>query len=323
MTYRDALNAALREEMNRDERIFLMGEDIGGFDGAYKVTQGLLKEFGPRRVRDTPIAEEGFVGAGIGAAMLGLRPIVELMTINFSIVAMDQIVNNAAKIFYMFGGQTPVPMVIRMPGGAGQQLSAQHSQSLEAWYAHTPGLKVVTPAFPADAKGMLKHAVRQDDPVMFIENLALYNTRGEVPEGDYTTPFGRANVIRPGRDVSIFAHGRAAVMALEAANQLAKDDIDAEVIDLRSLRPLDLDTLVASIRKTNRAVYAEEGWRSFGIGAEIAASLTEAAFDWLDAPIGRAAGAEVPMPYSKPLERAAMVNPAAIVREAKKTLNRA
>lgn len=321
ISYREALNQALREEMNRDPNVVLLGEDIGGFDGSYKVTQGLLAEFGARRVRDTPIAEEGFVGAGIGAAMLGLRPVVEIMTINFAIVAMDQIINHAAKIYYMFGGQVPVPMIIRTPGGGGQQLTAQHSQSLEAWFAHTPGLKVVTPAFPADAKGMLKYALRQNDPVMFIENLALYNTKGDVPEGDYVTPFGKANVLREGTDITIFCHGRAAVHAVTAADQLEKAGIDAEVVDLRSLRPVDYPALLKSLKKTHRAVYAEESWRSYGIGAEIAATLTEEAFDELDAPIGRVAGVEVPMPYSKPLERLAMISPADIVNGVKKTLN--
>ncbi|MCS6803075.1 MAG: alpha-ketoacid dehydrogenase subunit beta [Chloroflexota bacterium] len=322
MTYRDALNQALREEMLRDENVYLMGEDIGVFEGAYKVTQGLLAEFGEKRVRDTPIAEEGFVGAAIGSAMLGLRPVVEIMTINFSILAMDQIVNNAAKIFYMFGGQCPVPMVIRTPGGGGQQLTAQHSQSLEVWYAHVPGLKVVAPAFPADAKGMLKYAIRQNDPVMFIEHLALYNTRGEVPDGEYLIEFGKAQVVRPGKDLSIFAHSRMTLYALEAAKALEGLGISAEVVDLRSLRPYDLETLVASVKRTNRALYVEEGWGTYGIGAEICAAVTEAAFDYLDAPIGRVAGAEVPMPYSKPLERAAIPSPATIVAKAKQLLNR-
>lgn len=321
MTYRDALNQALREEMRRDHSVYLMGEDIGVFEGAYKVTQGLLAEFGEKRVRDTPIAEEGFVGAAIGSAMLGLRPVVEIMTINFSILAMDQIVNNAAKLFYMFGGQCPVPMVIRTPGGGGQQLTAQHSQSLEVWYAHVPGLKVVAPAFPADAKGMLKYAIRQSDPVMFIEHLALYNTRGEVPDGEYLTEFGKAQVVRSGTDLSIFAHSRMTLSALEAAKELEALGVSAEVVDLRSLRPYDLETLVGSVKRTNRALYVEEGWGTFGIGAEICAAVTEAAFDYLDAPIGRVAGAEVPMPYSKPLERAAIPSPATIVAKAKQVLH--
>jgi pyruvate dehydrogenase E1 component beta subunit len=321
LTYREALNQALREEMHRDENVFLMGEDIGVFEGAYKVTQGLLAEFGERRVRDCPIAEEGFVGAAIGAAMLGLRPVVELMTINFSLVAIDQIVNNAAKIFYMFGGQDSVPVIVRTPGGGGQQLTAQHSQTLEYMYAAVPGLKVVTPAFPADAKGMLKYAIRQNDPVMFIENLALYNTRGEVPDDEYLTPLGKAHVLREGKDLSLFAHGRGAVIALEAAKQLEGLGVDAEVVDLRSLRPFDLETLAGSIKRTNRAVYVEEGWGTYGIGAEIVASVTEAAFDYLDAPIGRVAGAEVPMPYSKPLERAAIPSAANVVDKAKQVLH--
>ncbi|MFN8534211.1 MAG: alpha-ketoacid dehydrogenase subunit beta [Dehalococcoidia bacterium] len=320
LTYREALNQALREEMHRDETVYLMGEDIGVFEGAYKVTQGLLAEFGEKRVRDAPIAEEGFVGAAIGSAMLGLRPVVELMTINFSIVAMDQIVNNAAKIFYMFGGQQSVPMVIRTPGGGGQQLTAQHSQSLEIWYANVPGLKVVTPAFPADAKGMLKYAIRQNDPVMFIEHLALYNTRGEVPDNEYLTEFGKAQVVRRGSDLSLLSHGRMSLIALDAAAQLEALGVSVEVVDLRSLRPLDLETLVASVKKTSRAIYIEEGWGTYGVGAEIVAAVTEAAFDYLDAPISRIAGAEVPMPYSKPLERAAIPSAATIVDRAKRIL---
>lgn len=321
-TYREALQQALREEMQRDSSVFLLGEDIGTFEGAYKVTAGLLKEFGPKRVRDTPIAEEGFVGAGIGAAMLGLRPVIEIMTINFILLATDQIVNNAAKMRHMFGGAVSIPLVIRTPGGGGHQLAAQHSQSLEVWFAHIPGLKVVAPATPADAKGLLKTAIRDDNPVLFIENLALYNTRGEVPEGEYTIPFGRAEVKRQGRDVTIVAHSRMTLLALEAAERLAKDGISAEVVDLRSLRPLDRATVVASVQRTNRAVVVEEGWPTYGISAEVAATISSEAFDYLDAPVVRIGGAEVPMPYAKVLERKALPSVDDIVAGVYRTLER-
>lgn len=317
LSYREALRQALREEMLRDESIFILGEDVAGFGGAYKVTEGLFDEFGPRRVRDAPIAEEGIVGAGIGAAMVGLRPVVEIMTINFVLVAMDQIVNNAAKIDYMFGGQDCVPLVIRTPQGAGHQLAAQHSQNFDVYFAYVPGLHVVTPAIPADAKGMLKTALRGSNPVLFIENLALYNTVGPVPEGEYLVPFGKARIAREGRDVTIIAHSRMVLTALEAANTLAKQGIEAEVVDLRSLRPLDVETPVSSVRKTTRAIVVGEDWRSFGIGAEIAALIQEHAFDFLDAPVVRIATAEVPMPYSKPLETAALPNAQAVVEAAR------
>jgi pyruvate dehydrogenase E1 component beta subunit len=317
ISYREALRQALREEMLRDDSIFLMGQDTAGFGGAYKVTEGMFEEFGARRVRDTPIAEEGIVGAAIGAAMVGLRPVVEIMTINFSLVAIDQIVNNAAKINYMFGGQEGVPVVVRTPQGAGHQLGAQHSQNFDVYYAYVPGLYVVTPATPADAKGMLKTALRGQNPVMFVENLALYNTVGPVPEGDYTVPFGKARVAREGRDVTIVGHSRTVLTALEAANQLAKEGIEAEVIDLRSLRPLDLETPGESVKKTTRAIVVGEDWRTFGVGAEIAAMIQERAFDYLDAPVARVATAEVPMPYSKPLETAALPNPRAVVEAAR------
>lgn len=317
MTYRDALHQALREEMSRDENVFLIGEDIGVFEGAYKVTAGLLAEFGEKRVIDTPIAEEGFVGAGIGAAMVGLRPVVEVMTINFILLAVDQIVNNAAKIYYMFGGGAKVPLVIRTPGGGGQQLSSQHSQSLEVWFAHIPGLKVVVPATPADAKGLLKASIRDDNPVLFIENLALYNTRGEVPEGEYLTPIGQAEVKRPGRDLTIIAHSRSTLLALDAAQRLEGEGIDAEVVDLRSLRPLDRETVVKSVKKTSRALVVEEGWRSYGVGAEVAASVYEGAFDYLDAPVRRIGGVEMPMPYSKVMENAAIPNVQNVIVAAK------
>jgi pyruvate dehydrogenase E1 component beta subunit len=322
MTYRQALHDTLREELLRDENVYLMGEEIGVFEGSYKITAGLLAEFGPKRVVDTPISEEGFVGAAIGAAMLGLRPVVEIMTINFSILALDQLVNHGAKIYGMFGGQTPVPMVLRTPGGGGQQLAATHSQNLEVWYAHVPGFKVVTPATPADARGMLRTAIRDNDPVIFIENLALYNTKGEVPDGDYTTEFGRAEVVKEGSDLTIIAYSRMAKIALDVANRLQdEEDIDAEVIDLRSLRPLDRDTVVASVRKTNRAVVLEEDWLSYGIGAEVAATIQEGAFDHLDAPVRRVAAAEVPLPYAKPMEVAALPGASHLVKVIHETLD--
>jgi pyruvate dehydrogenase E1 component beta subunit len=324
MTYRQALHDTLREELLRDEDVYLLGEEIGVFEGSYKITAGLLAEFGPKRVVDTPISEEGFVGAAIGAAMLGLRPVVEIMTINFSILALDQLVNHGAKIYGMFGGQTPVPMVLRTPGGGGQQLAATHSQNLEVWYAHVPGFKVVTPATPADARGMLRTAIRDNDPVIFIENLALYNTKGEVPDGDYTTEFGRAEVVKEGGDLTIIAYSRMAKIALDVANRLqGEEGINAEVIDLRSLRPLDRDTMVASVRKTNRAVVLEEDWLSYGVGAEVAATLQEGAFDYLDAPVRRVAAAEVPLPYAKPMEVAALPGASHLVKVIHETLDAA
>jgi pyruvate dehydrogenase E1 component beta subunit len=324
MTYRQALHDTLREELLRDSDVFLMGEEIGVFEGSYKITAGLLAEFGPKRVVDTPISEEGFVGAAIGAAMLGLRPVVEIMTINFSILALDQLVNHGAKIYGMFGGQTPVPMVLRTPGGGGQQLAATHSQNLEVWYAHVPGFKVVTPSTPADARGMLRTAVRDDDPVIFIENLALYNTKGEVPDGDYTTEFGRAQVVKEGSDLTIVAYSRMAKIALDLATRLEDEEgISAEVVDLRSLRPLDRETVVASVRKTNRAVVMEEDWLSYGVGAELAATIQEGAFDHLDAPVRRVAAAEVPLPYAKPLELAALPNADHLVKVIHETLDAA
>jgi pyruvate dehydrogenase E1 component beta subunit len=322
MTYRQALHDTLREELQRDEDVYLIGEEIGVFEGSYKITAGLLSEFGPKRVRDTPIAEEGFVGAAIGSAMLGLRPVVEIMTINFSILALDQIVNHGAKIFGMFGGQTAVPMVLRTPGGGGNQLAATHSQNFEAWYAFIPGLKVVTPSTPADAKGMLRTAIRDNDLVIFIENLSLYNTKGEVPDGDYTIPFGKAHVMRPGSDLTIVAYSRMAPVALDVAERMAADrGVDIEVVDLRSLRPLDRETVVESVRKTGKAIVMEEDWLSYGVGAEIAATVQEGAFDYLDAPVRRVAMAEVPLPYSKPLELAALPNANHLVEVINQTLD--
>ncbi len=307
MTYRQALHDTLREELLRNENVFLLGEEIGNFEGSYKITAGLLKEFGPRRVVDTPICENGFVGMATGAAMLGLHPIVEIMTINFIIPAMDEIVNHAAKIYYMFGGQCPIPMVIRTPGGGGQQLAATHSQNLEVWFAHVPGLKVVAPSTPADARGMLRTAVSDPNPVIFLENLALYNVKGEVPDGDYTVPFGQAKVTKEGKDLTVISYSRMAAVALDVAQRMEQENqLSIEVVDLCSLRPLDKTTILNSVKKTNRAIVFEEDWRTYGIGAEIAATVQEEAFDDLDAPVKRVASIEVPLPYSKSLERAAL-----------------
>jgi pyruvate dehydrogenase E1 component beta subunit len=308
MTYREALRLALREELRRDEQVFIMGEEVGVFEGAYKVTAGLLAEFGDDRVRDTPISEEGFVGAGIGAAMLGERPVVEIMTINFLLVAMDQVINHAAKIGAMFGGEVRCPLVIRTPNGAGNQLTAQHSQSFEGWFASTPGLKVVAPASPADAKGLLKAAIRDDDPVLVVENLAIYKERGEVPlDPEFVTPLGLAAVARSGSDITLVAHSYATVRALHVAERLSRDHgVEAEVVDLRSLRPLDVDTVAESVSKTSRAVCVEEGWPTYGVTAELAARIQKVCFDDLDAPVERVGMAEVPLPYAKDLETAAL-----------------
>ncbi len=324
LRYREALNAALREELARDERVMLMGEDIGVFGGAFKVTAGLLEEFGERRVRDTPISENTIVGVGVGAAMAGLRPVVELMTVNFALLAFDQIVNSAAHIRYMFGGQVTVPLVIRMPQGAGHQLGPTHSHCLEAMFLHVPGLLVAVPATPADAKGLLKTAIRDENPVIFIEHESLYGVRGEVPDGeDVTVDFGRARVARAGEDVTIVGVSRMAVTAERAAQTLAqKHGVEAEVIDPRTLRPLDLSTILDSVRKTNRCVVVEEGWPHGGVGANLAALIAEHAFDDLDAPIARVSGADVPMPYSKPLEDIAFPHEPQIVQAALASLGR-
>jgi pyruvate dehydrogenase E1 component beta subunit len=323
MTYREALRLALREELARDERVFVVGEEVGVFDGAYKVTAGLLDEFGPDRVRDTPISEEGFVGAGVGAAMLGERPVVEIMTLNFLLVAMDQVINHAAKIGAMFGGEVRCPLVIRTPNGAGNQLTAQHSQSFEGWFAATPGLKVVAPANPADAKGLLKAAIRDDDPVLVVENLVIYKERGEVPlDPEHVTPIGRAAVARAGSDLTLVAHGYSVVRALHVADRLAESHgVDAEVVDLRSLRPLDVETVAASVAKTSRVVCVEEGWPTYGVTAELAARIQKACFDDLDAPVERVGMAEVPLPYAKNLETAALPNEDRIARAVLATLD--
>jgi len=313
ITYRDALNQALAEEMRRDPRVFLMGEEVGVYQGAYKVSRGLLQEFGDKRVIDTPITEESFSGLGIGAAMVGLRPIIELMTWNFSMVAIDQIVNGAAKMLYMSGGQTTIPIVFRGPGGAAHQLSAQHSQALESWYAHVPGLKVIAPSTPADAKGLLKSAVRDDDPVVFIESETLYGSKGEVPEGEYTIPIGVADVKREGTDVTLVAWSRMVGVALTAAGRLAAEGISCDVIDPRTLRPLDEESILASVRKTNRVVIVEEGWPFAGVGAQLAFLIQSQAFDDLDAPVARVTGADVPMPYAKNLEHLAVPSAARVI----------
>ncbi len=320
MTYRDALNQALREEMQRDDRVFLMGEEVGVYQGAYKVSRGLLEEFGARRVVDTPITELGFAGVGVGAAMVGLRPVIEMMTFNFALLAIDQIVNSAAKMRYMSNGQVGVPMVVRGPGGAALQLAAQHSQAFESWYAHIPGLKVVMPATPADAKGLLKSAIRDENPVIFIEGEMLYNLKGEVPEGDVTIPLGVADVKREGADVTLVCHSKTVSVALKAAEQLAADGINAEVVDLRTIRPLDTDTVLQSVAKTHRCVVVEEGWNFAGVGAQVVDTIQREIFDELDAPVLRVTGADVPMPYNKQLEKLAKSDPAKVIAAVRKVL---
>jgi pyruvate dehydrogenase E1 component beta subunit len=305
ITYRDALNQALREEMQRDDRVFIMGEEVGIYQGAYKVSKGLLQEFGEMRVVDTPITELGFAGVGVGAAMVGLRPVIEFMTWNFALLALDQVVNSAAKMLSMSGGQFNIPMVFRGPNGAALQLSAQHSQAWESWLSHIPGLKVVAPGTPYDAKGLLKSAIRDDNPVLVLEGEMLYNVKGEVPDGDYTIPLGKAQVKREGDHVTIVSYGKMINVANQAADLLAKDGIRAEVIDLLTLRPLDSETVCTSVRKTNRAVVVEEGWEVCGIGAQVADYVQRDCFDDLDAPVLRVHQADVPMPYAKNLERAA------------------
>ncbi len=305
ITYREALNQALREEMGRDDRVFLMGEEVGVYNGAYKVSKGLLDEFGEMRVVDTPITELGFAGVGVGAAMVGLRPVIEFMTWNFALLAIDQVVNAAAKMLYMSGGQYPMPMVFRGPNGAALQLSAQHSQAFESWLAHIPGLKVVTPGTPYDAKGLLKAAIRDDNPVIVLEGEMLYNTKGEVPEHDYIVPIGKAELKREGSDCSIITNGKMVLVAMNAADQLAKDGIRVDVVDLRTVRPMDVEAIVTSVQKTNRAVVLEEGWEIAGIGAQVVDYIQRECFDHLDAPVIRVHQADVPMPYAKGLEKIA------------------
>lgn len=323
MTYREALNAAMTEEMERDPNVFLMGEEVGLFNGAYKVSKGMLDQFGPMRVVDTPITELGFAGLGVGAAMVGLRPIIEFMTHNFAMLAWDQVFNSAAKLHYMTGGQFHCPIVFRGPTGAALQLSAQHSQALEASYAHFPGIKVVTPATPADAKGLLKASIRDKDPVAFFEGELLYALRGEVPDDeDFVIPLGVADLKREGGDVSIITHGKMVHTALQAAESLAKDGVEADVLDLRTLRPLDVEAILATVKKTNRAVYVEEGWGFGGIGSQIVSTIQEEAFDDLDAPVLRVFQADVPMPYAKHLERISKPSAERIVEACNRVLYR-
>ena len=306
ISYREALNEAMREEMQRDENIFILGEDVGFYGGAFKVTEGLFAEFGEKRVVDTPIAEGLIVGAAVGAAMVGLRPIAELMTVNFALLAMDQIVNHAAKIRYMFGGKARVPLVIRGPGGGGKQLGAQHSQSLESYFVHCPGIKVVMPSTPEDAKGLLKESIRDDDPIVFLEHEHLYNTKDEVPPEEYTIPIGKAAIKRSGRDLTIVAYSNMVLTAQAAAEKLEKEGISVEIVDPRTLNPLDIHTIVASVKKTHRVIVVEEDWKTGGVGAEISSQIYEHAFTALDAPIMRVAGKDTPMPYAKNLEHAAI-----------------
>ena len=321
LTYRDALNQALAEEMERDDTVFLLGEEVAEYDGAYKVSKGLLERFGDKRVVDTPISELGFTGLGIGAAMVGLRPVVEFMTFNFSILALDQVINSAAKMRHLSNGQIGVPMVFRGPTGAALQLGAQHSQACEIWYVHAPGVKLVTPATPADAKGLLKAAIRDNDPVAFMEGELLYNVKGEVPDDDdFIVLLGVADLKRSGDDVSIITHGKMVHVALQAAGQLAKDGIEADVLDLRSLRPLDVDAILETVAKTHRAVYLEEGWPYAGIGAQIVSILMEEAFDDLDAPVLRVTQADIPMPYNKKLEAWTKPSAARVVEACEKVV---
>lgn len=323
LSYREALREAMAEEMERDERVFLMGEEVGHYNGAYKVSEGLLDRFGERRIVDTPIAETGFAGVGIGAAMVGLRPIIEFMTWNFSLCAFDQLVNNAAKLRYMSGGQITLPIVFRGPGGAAHQLAAQHSQVVENLYAYVPGLKVIAPATPHDAKGLLKSAIRDDNPVVFIEGEVLYGRKGPVPDEDYVIPLGKGDVKREGKDVTLVAWSKMLQVALDAASELAKNGIEAEVIDPRTIRPLDEEIILKSVRKTNRCVIVEEGWPFAGAGAEVAYRVMSKAFDYLDAPVRRVTGEDVPMPYAKNLEHLVVPNIEKVVAAVQQVLYRA
>ena len=322
ITYRDALNQALAEEMERDDSVFLMGEEVAEYDGAYKVSRGLLDRFGDARVVDTPISELGFAGMGVGAALAGLRPVIEFMTFNFSFLALDQVINNAAKTHYMTNGQLHVPIVFRGPNGSALQLAAQHSQACEAYYVHAPGIKLVNPSTPADAKGLLKAAIRDDDPVVVMESELLYNARGDVPEGEHIVPLGVADVKHEGTDVSIISHGQTVHVSLQAARALEKEDISAEVLDLRSLRPLDMEAILRSLHKTNRAVYVEEDWPFSGIGAQIVALIQDEGFDDLDAPVLRVTQADVPMPYARNLEKLTKPSAARVAEACRKVLYR-
>jgi pyruvate dehydrogenase E1 component beta subunit len=320
MTMREAISQALWEEMERDPNVFILGEEVGVWGGTYAVTKGFYDHFGAERVRDTPISEAAIIGATIGSAMTGLRPVAELMTINFAFSAMEHIVNEAAKLHYMFGGQFVLPLVIRTVSGGGRQLGATHSQTPDAIFAHFPGLVVVAPGTPADAKGMLKSAIRSNDPIMFIEHATLYQVRGEVPEGDYLVPLGKSIVQRPGKDVTIVTYSKMLEISLKAADQLAKEGVEVEIIDLRSLRPLDMEPVIDSFKRTNRAVVVEEGWPSFGIGAEVSARIYEQAFDYVDAPIKRVAQKEVPLPYNRNLEQMALPQVADVIAAVKEVL---
>jgi len=320
ITYRDALNQALREEMQRDDRVFLMGEEVGVYQGAYKVSKGLLQEFGEMRVVDTPITELGFAGVGVGAAMVGLRPIVEFMTWNFAVLALDQVLNSASKMLYMSGGQYNVPIVFRGPNGAALQLSAQHSQAFESWLAHIPGLKVISPGTPYDAKGLLKSAIRDDNPVCFLEGEMLYNTKGEVPDEEYLIPIGVADLKREGDHCSIVTYGKMALVAMQAADQLAKEGIRVDVVDLRTVRPIDYEAIRASVHKTNRAVVVEEGWEIAGMGAQVVDFIQRECFDDLDAPVIRVHQEDVPMPYAKNLEKAAKPDAAKTIAAIRKVM---
>jgi pyruvate dehydrogenase E1 component beta subunit len=322
ITYRDALNQALREEMQRDDRVFLMGEEVAVYQGAYKVSKGLLQEFGEMRVVDTPITELGFAGVGVGSAMVGLRPIVEFMTWNFALLALDQVVNAAAKMLYMSGGQYNIPIVFRGPNGAALQLAAQHSQAWESWLAHIPGLKVVVPGTPADAKGLLKSAIRDDNPVIVLEGEMLYNTRGDVPDGEHVVPIGVADLKREGDHATIVTSGKMVLVAMQAADALAKEDIRVDVVDLRTVRPMDVAAIAASVKKTNRAVVLEEGWELAGIGAQVVDYIQRECFDDLDAPVLRVHQADTPMPYAKNLERAAKPDAAKTIAAVKRVMYR-
>jgi pyruvate dehydrogenase E1 component beta subunit len=320
LTMREAISQAMWEEMERDPNVFIMGEEVGVWGGSYAVTKGFYDHFGGERVRDTPIAESAIIGAAIGSAMTGLRPIAELMTINFAFVAMDHIVNEAAKLHYMFGGQFVLPLVIRAVTGGGRQLAATHSQTPDAIFAHFPGLKVVSPGTPEDAKGLLKSAIRSNDPILFLEHATLYQLRGEVPEGDYTIPIGKSKVQRPGKDVTIVTYSKGLEISMKAADELAKEGIEPEIVDLRSLRPLDMEPVIESFKKTNRAVIVEEGWKSFGVGAEVSSRIYEQAFDFVDAPIKRVAQKEVPLPYNRTLEQSALPQVADVIAAVKEVL---
>ena len=320
ITMREAISQAMWEEMEKDPNVFILGEEVGVWGGSYAVTKGFYDHFGGERVRDTPIAESAIIGAAIGSALTGLRPIAELMTINFAFAAMDHIVNEAAKLHYMFGGQFVLPMVIRAVTGGGRQLGATHSQTPDAIFAHFPGLKVVAPGTPEDAKGLLKAAIRSNDPVLFLEHATLYQVRGEVPEGDYIIPIGKSKVQRPGKDVTIVTYSKGLEISMKAAEQLAGEGIDAEIVDLRSLRPLDMDPVIESFKRTNRAVVVEEGWKSFGVGAEVSSRIYEQAFDFVDAPVKRVAQKEVPLPYNRTLEQSALPQVADVVAAVKEVL---